>query len=243
VQRYDRLALVCDTPESALGAAALGLLQQGLDPLYTTDAHEACQLALQEQSRIAALVVPGALELSRLDPLLRQIVPRLAGGAAAIVVVAPPRQRSSLVALRDRGIRWVVWEPYDASELRFAVAAALASGDVLETRRGLRVPLRLPVAIRNARLSREGELRNLSVGGAYVALSEPPESGASLGLEFPIGERMFRTQATVAHSQCAASDRSAERGPGMGVAFTGVTPLEARLVEGFVRERVESFRI
>ncbi|MGH7288476.1 MAG: PilZ domain-containing protein [Myxococcota bacterium] len=243
MQRYDRLALVYDTPETALGAAALGLVQQGLDPLYTTDADEACQLARQEQSRIAALVVSGAIEIARLDPMLREIVPRLAGGAAAIVVVAPPRQRSTLAALRDRGIRWAVWEPYDESELRFAVAAALASGDVLETRRGLRAPLRLPVAIRNARLSREGELRNLSVGGAYVALSEPPEPSASLGLEFPIGERMFRTQATVAHRQCGASDRSAERGPGMGVAFTGMTPLEVRLVAGFVRERVESFRI
>ncbi len=243
MQRYDRLVLVCDTAESALGAAALGLVQRGLDPLYTTEVDEACLLAHQEQSRIAALVVPGALELARLDAMLRQIVPCLAGGAAAIVVVAPPRQRSTLVALRDRGIRWVVWEPYDGSELRFAVAAALASGDVLETRRGLRVPLRLPVAVRSARLSREGELRNLSVGGAYVALEGPPEPGSSLGLEFPIGERMFRSQATVAHSQCAVSDRSAERGPGMGVAFTGLTPLEARLVEGFVRERVESFRI
>jgi hypothetical protein len=29
----------------------------------------------------------------------------------------------------------------------------------------------------------------------------------------------------------------------MGVAFAGLGPLEARLVEGFVRERIDSFRL
>jgi len=243
VQRYDRLALVHDTADSALGAAALGLIGHGLDPLYSCDLDEAFLLSRQERARIAALVVPGALELPALDRLLAEVVPGLAGGAAAVVVVGPPRQRARLVALRDRGIRWVVWEPYDASELRFAVAAALASGDALETRRGLRVPIRLPVSVRSARVTREGELRNLSVGGAYVALADPPEAGAALLLEFPIGERLLRTQATVAHRQLDAREGTAEHGTGMGVSFCGQGPLDARLVEGFVRERVESFRL
>ena len=40
---------------------------------------------------------------------------------------------------------WAVWEPYDADELRFAITATLASEDALEPRRGLRVPIRLPM--------------------------------------------------------------------------------------------------
>jgi len=243
VPRYDRLALVHDTPDSRLGAAALGLIAHGLDPFYSCDLDETVLLAGQEARRIAALVVPGAMALPALDRLLAGTVRHLAGGAAAIVVVGPPRQRTRLAALRERGIRWVVWEPYDASELRFAVAAALASGDALEPRRGLRVPIRLPASVRNARVTREGELRNLSVGGAYVALSDPPELGAALLLEFPIGERLLRAQASVVHRQVAPGDGRSERGPGMGVAFSGQTPLETRWLEGFVRERIESFRI
>jgi hypothetical protein len=160
-----------------------------------------------------------------------------------VLVVAPPRQRAQLGALRDRGIRWVLWEPYDASELRFVVSAALASGDALEPRRGLRVPIRLPVSLRYERVTREAEILNLSVGGAYVALVAPPEVGASLLLEFPIGERLLRTSAQVAHRQEQAGGSRAEAGPGMGVCFAPLATLEARLLEGFVRERVESFRI
>jgi len=37
--------------------------------------------------------------------------------------------------------------------------------------------------------------------------------------------------------------RAAGAGPGMGVSFSGPSPLEAHLLEGFVRERVDSFRL
>ena len=243
MQRYDRRVLIHDGADSALGAAALALIAQGLDPLYCCHHDEAFLLARQDRARLAALVVPGSLGLPSLDALLAEVVPSLPGGAAAVVVVGPPRQRAQLSALRDRGIRWVVFEPYDASELRFAVSAALASGDALEPRRGLRVPIRLPTSLRSARVTREGELRNLSVGGAYVALADPPEPGASVLLEFPIGERLLRCHASVAHRRSGRGEAAAEPGPGMGVAFRGLSPLEERLVEGFVRERVESFRV
>jgi DNA-binding response OmpR family regulator len=243
VQRYDRRALVLDTSDSVLGTASLALVSQGVDPLYACDPDEAMLLACEYSERIAALVVPGALPLASLDTVLERITPRLAIGSGAVLIVGPPRQRAHLVALRDRGVRWVVFEPYDAGELRFAVAAALASGDALEPRRGLRVPIRLPVSVRHAQATREGEIRNLSIGGAYVALSAPPEVGASLLLEFPIGERLLRTSAQVAHRQQEAGGSRAEAGPGLGIAFAPLAPLEARLLEGFVRERVESFRI
>jgi len=64
----------------------------------------------------------------------------------------------------------------------------------------------------------------------------------AVSVEFPIGERMLSVSAVVAHRSDRARP-SPQRGPGMGVAFSGLAPLEARLVEGFVRERVDSFRL
>jgi hypothetical protein len=81
------------------------------------------------------------------------------------------------------------------------------------------------------------------VGGAFVALPDPPVPGAALSLEFPIGERLLHLEATVAHRSAAARAGRAEGGPGVGVAFSSPSPLEAHLLEGFVRERVDSFRL
>ena len=243
MQRYDRRVLVLDTPDSALGAASLTLVSQGIDPLYACDADEAVLLACEHRESIAALVVPGVLALAELDAALERLTARLVIGPESVLVVAPPRQRAHLGALRDRGLRWVLWEPFDAAELRFVAAAALASGDALEPRRGLRVPIRLPVSLRHERATQEAEIRNLSVGGAWVALPTPPEVGASLLLEFPIGERLLRTSGQVAHRRVANGGSRGDAGPGMGVAFAPLPEVEARLLEGFVRERVESFRI
>jgi PilZ domain len=241
VLRYDRRALVVESADSGLGAMALGLVALGLDPLYANDEDELVLLAREHSGHVAALVVPGTLPLERLDAVTQRVGEWLPGGADAVVVVAPPRQRTFLGALRERGIRWVVFAPYDASELRFAVAGALASGDALEPRSGLRVPIRLPASVCHAERERPGEITNLAVGGAFVALAEPPEAGAALRVEFPIGERMLSVRALVAHRSDGTLPGA--NGPGMGVAFSGLAPLDARLVECFVRERIESFRL
>ena len=243
MERYGRLALVFDTAESVLGMAALRLVQHGLDPLYARDLDELVLLAREHRERIAALVVPGTLPLDTIDALLKRVARNLPSGTSSVVLVAPTRRKAHLLLLRDRGIRWVLFEPYDASELRFVVSAALAMGDAVEARRGLRVPIRLPTSVRHARATRNGEVTNLSIEGAFVALPEPPEEGAALSLEFPIGERLLRVQAVVVHCADGADPGQAEGSPGIGVAFQGLTPLEEHLVAGFVRERVDSFRL
>lgn len=239
MQRYDRLTLVLDCADSTLGAVALGLVARGLGPLYSKDEDELVLQAREQRERLGALVVPGALSLERLDAVWKRVGSLLPGGPAAVVVVAPPRQRALLGALRERGMRWVVFAPYDASELHFAVQAALSSGDALEPRSGLRVPIRLSASVCHGGHTRSGEIQNLSVGGAFVALAEAPGPGEALALEFPIGERMLRAEGVVAHRR---DDRPGSEG-GAGVAFSGLAPLEARLVEGFVRERIDSFRL
>lgn len=238
--RYDRLALVFDTPESVLGVAALHLIQHGLDPLYARDLDALAALAQKHADRVAALVVPGTLPLDRLDATLDRVGAALPSGGASVVVVAPARERPYLAALRERGIRWAVFAPYRPGELRFAVGAALATGDALEPRHGLRVPVRLPVTVRQAGATHRGETTNLSVGGAFVALTGAPDPGVGLSLEFPIGERLLQVEARVAHRTAEAR---CDAPSGMGVAFVGLSGLEAHLLEGFVRECVDSFRL
>lgn len=242
MKRYDRRALVLD-PEASLSSLPCGLTEPGVEPLYAKDADEAVLLAGEHGQQLAALVIPGTLSLEALDLMLERLTPRLEIGRGAVLVIAPPRVRAHLAGLRERGVCWAVWEPYDAAELRFGVGAALASEDSLEPRRGLRVPIRLPVQLRIDEREREGEIVNLSMGGAYVALADPPELDASVGLRFPIGERLLETQARVAHRQPEPQPGHAVPGPGMGLAFGGLPASDERLLDGFVRERVNSFRL
>jgi hypothetical protein len=240
VKRYDRRALVLEPAGSAL---ACGLVDPGIEPLTAKDPSEAALVAEVHGDRIAALVVPGTLPLETLDELLERLTPRIEIGRGAVLVVAPQRVRSHLAGLRARGVSWAVWEPYDGAELRFAVTAALASEDALEPRKGLRVPIRLPAHVVADGKEREGEIVNLSMGGAYVALADPPEADTGVTVRFPIGERMLTTQARVAHRQPEPRPGYAVPEPGMGLAFGVLGAAEERLLDGFVRERVNSFRL
>lgn len=247
--RYDRFALIVDPEGAGLGVEALGLIERGIDPLYAKDLEEVTLLARQEEERVGALVVPGTLPLASLDAMLDCVAPQLWAGAAAVVVVAPPRERAQLRALRDRGIHWVVYAPYDAAELRFAVAAALATEDDLDPRGGLRVPIRIEARLETcsaavaAEPDRDAFVRNLSIGGAYLALADPPEVGEHLSVSFHLGERPLRVAARAVHRLAEPLPGRAEREPGIGVAFGPLEPEDQRHLAEFIRERVGSFRL
>jgi hypothetical protein len=242
--RYERYALIFDpTQASRLGAEALGLVERGIDPLYANDVDEVHLMALQETGRVGALVVPGALSLATLDVLIDRIAPQLWAGARSVVVVGPPDGRAALRELKDRGISWVLREPYDASEFRFVVAAALATEDKLDPRGGLRVPLTIAISVRHGTDSAEGLVRNLSIGGAYVALATPPQPGSEIHVVLPIGDRSLETDATVVYTQRPDAAGRAVREPGMGIAFRGLAEAERTNVADFIVERTNCFRL
>lgn len=241
--RYERFALIYDPEHSRLGSEALGLVERGIDPLYASDPDEAHLLALQETGRVGALVLPGGLPLDQLDALLDRITPQLWAGPAAVVLVGPPGDRATLRALRDRGLAWMLREPYDASEFRFVVSAALATEDKLEPRSGLRVPIALPATLRAAGEASDAATRNLSIGGAYVAVTRALAPGADVELSLGLGERALSLAATVVYCQARPAWGRAEREPGVGVAFRGVSDADRAALASFIRERVDSFRL
>jgi hypothetical protein len=243
MSRYERFAVIFDPEGTGLGVEALGLIERGIDPLYAKDLDEALQLAEQEEERVGAFVLPGTLPAPLLDSALERATPLLWAGAAAILLVAPPRDRALLRGLRDRGIRWVLFAPYEPAELRFAVAAALCSEDDLDPRGGLRVPIRLDARITTEKGRCLGQIRNLSLGGAYVAMPDPPPVDARITLEVSLGERPVQLAARVCHSLSVALSGRAEREPGIGIRYQLPAESELRAIHDFLRERIDSFRL
>jgi len=241
--RYERYALIFDPGHSRLGTEALGLVERGIDPLFTSDPDEAHLLALQETGRVGALIVPGTLPLAQLDALIDRISPQLWAGTASVVVVDPPADRALLRALRDRELSWVLREPYDTAEFRFVVAAALAADDKLDPRSGLRVPISMPVVVTQDGARRDGFVRNVSIGGVYIAIDAPPDAGTRIGVALAIGDRPLDVTADVAYSQASGAAGRAVCEGGMGVAFRGLEDATRATIAAFIGERIGSFRL
>jgi hypothetical protein len=240
--RYERYALLFDPDRSRLGHEALGLVERGVDPLYAGDLDEAHLLALQETGRVGALVVPGSLPLATLDALLERIASQLWAGPAAMVLVGLPEDRAALRAFADRGLRWVLREPYDAAEFRFVVSAALAAEDELDPRSGLRVPISMQVEVSHREVTRAGVARNLSIGGAYVALEDPPPPRTAITLRVGLGDTALELDASVVYCQAETPGR-AVREAGMGLCFRALDDRQRTLVSEFIAERIGAFRL
>jgi hypothetical protein len=240
-ERYDRAALIYDPLRTELSAQAADLAAGGIAVRLADTADGLRRLALEQAHRLAALVVPGTLELGDLDGVLGEVTPSLWAGIGAVLVVAPRRERAYLRGLRDRGIRWALWDPYDGIELRFAVAATLATDDELDPRRALRVPVRLEAEVAARGATQIGVVRDLSLGGSYVTLAAPPPVGETVALAFALGERPFRAEGVVAH--CRTAPAPGAREPGIGVAFRPLPAAEHRPLEAFLRERIGAFRL
>jgi hypothetical protein len=243
VGRYERRTLIYDPDGAGLARAALALVERGLDPLYARDPDEILLLARQDRARIGALMLPGALPVEHVDRVLARIAPILPAERAAVIAVAPARDRASRRALAERGVGWAVWDAEDVDDLRFAVSAALASYDALDPRSGLRVPVHLEAVVEVDRAPRRATVRNLSLGGAYLALGDPPAAAAEIACEISLAERLLRVRARVAHRAADGGARRAEPHPGCGVAFQSPSDADRRLLEEFIRERIGSFRL
>jgi hypothetical protein len=186
------------------------------------------------------LIVPGTLR-SPCSTLIDRISPQLwrAGRPSSSSI----RRIALLRALRDRDLSWLLREPYDAAEFRFVVAAALATDDKLDPRSGLRVPISMPVVVAVDGDRRDGFVRNLSIGGAYVALEAPPDAGASVRLALDLGDRPLEVSASVAYSQTTGATGRAVRESGMGVGVPGTRRSRTRRDRAFIGERIGSFRL
>ncbi len=241
--RYDRFVIVYDPAGSELGETALTLLKQGIDVLFAAYADEAFLLGRQEHERIGALLVSSRCGLDEFDRITQQLTPLPRDRRLPIAVVGAKPEQELLRRLGDRQVGWVLWEPYEPAELRFLVAAALATEDPADPRAGLRVPLRSAVSVSAGPRRVAATLRDISSGGAYLALPMPFALGTRACLELPLGEGSFTLQASVVHRLEQPDADRPDREVGMGLRFEALDAGQATRLDAFIRERIRSFRL
>jgi hypothetical protein len=120
-----RCALIVDDAKGALGALALRLIRLGIDSYYAKDLDEARLLAEQEAARIRVLVIApgiGAREVSR---LLTRLGAPASGRPCSAVVIGPAPDEAARESLREAGVGWALWEPFEESALRMVLSSSM----------------------------------------------------------------------------------------------------------------------
>ena len=241
MREYERFALIIDSGESALGGVAVRLLNLGVDLLYAADFNEALLLAAQESQRLGAVLMPSSLEVDLVEEVISRICSKLALGPRALVLAGPERGREFAERLRERGVRWVVCEPYTDRELRFVLTAAMSAGHTGERRKYPRIPTNIEASVFTGVHRKQVVVHDLSVMGAYLATPHPFLEDSRISLEIPLPKGLIRGNAFVANAQTADEPGRPDVPPGMGVSFNNLSPESYERLQEFVEGWVDRF--
>ncbi len=236
-------ALVLDHERLALGDVALKLVRMGVLVHYARWADEALMLVRQEAGAIRAVVVPSEIDPTEAGQVLAAAHEMAPGEKIPLVVIGKKPADEVRAALREAGASWAVWEPFDESDLRYALNTATALPSELAPRREPRGPVSLICWVVVQGTRGFGVLCSLSAKGAFIEMQQPLPIGSQVELEFTIQERTFNTPAKVIYRNAPEDRRSPSLPIGAGLLFEGMDPHSQEQIRQFVKERADRFAV
>jgi hypothetical protein len=238
-----RCALIVDDPKGSLGALALRLIRLGIDSYYAKNLDEGQLLAEQEAARIRVLVVAPAVGARDVKRMLARLAARDAEQPRSAVVIGACPDDATRERLREAGVGWALWEPFEESALRMVLSNALAPSFHDHERRHPRLPTTLLGRAFKGLQRRDGLVCSLSIEGAFLEMPYPYEEGTVLTLEIEVGEGSILTKAEVRYARQRGDAARPDYPAGMGVAFRELAaPMRERL-ERFLAEQDRRFAV
>ena len=239
IRRYDPFALVLDSsPE--LVREAHDLTGHGIEVEAISDLDTASTWLEIQGDRPGVVLLSADLDEKGADSVVSKIVPGLSGGCAALVLVGAVASRAEARHLADLGFQWLVRRPFTLEELHLAASAAIGAGSWADTRTSPRVPVNLRVDVARPGSIDSARVCDLSAGGLFLAMVNPPEIGEALIIEMALGASDMLLRGVAVHrSHRATPDNEF----GVGVRFENLEESAGRSVEDYVEARLGSVRL
>lgn len=236
--------LVVDDSRGGLGEVALRLIRLGVDSFYAADPGEAWLLAQQEAARVRLVLLAPGLELRELDRIVTELAERAPDVLRSFLVVGPAPDEERREELRKAGVYWGLWEPWDESALRMALAGAMASvPEAASSRRCKRFPTTLLGRAFKGISRQDGLVSSLSEGGAFLETPHPFEEGTVITLEIEGAEGTIVCKATVLYNHLDGEDGKARHPAGMGVEFGVLSPRAREQLDRTLAEHQRRFEV
>jgi hypothetical protein len=240
MHRFDPFALFFDQPEGGLLKDALVLSRVGVEVLVAGSVEEAREILRAQGQRPGVVMFSMEVDRTLLPALVGVAQTTLSGGSGSLVGVGHLGGRSSMHALRELGVKWLVQAPFSEDELHLGLTAALAEGSWPDVRKSPRVPITVPVTVMGPHGGIPGTVQDLSTGGLFLATATPPAIGTRLSVELAIGHRTLAFSGRVIHLCRRLSPRGEV---GLGLSFGPLREEDARALGEFVRARLGSVRL
>jgi hypothetical protein len=236
-------ALVVDDAKGALGQVALRLIRLGVAGFYAKDVVEAWLLAQQEAGSIRVLLVAPHVDLGGVARILALLRGHPSGLARSVIAIGASPDEATRAGLREAGVEWALWEPYDESALRMVISNAMAPALAGEPRRSERLPTTLLGRAFKGLHRKDGVVCSLSIDGAFLEMPYPYEEGTRITLEIDVEGESLVAKAEVRYTRERGGAGAAEYPAGMGVAFLELAPAAREKLARYLGEQHRRFGV
>lgn len=236
----EHLALLIDGERESLTSLAdrVGLLDISVKHAQSVD--DAQLIIYEETESIRLLVTPPDVPFERVAELREQLA-NTHNDPPRWVVIGEAPDEATRRRMRELGVDWVLWMPFNDTELRYVVRSATAQREEISHRREVRMPVDLVANIWCGDRREVAMVSSLSPRGAFIEVGEPLEIGSSLRIEMDLGGSPYRGFGRVVYVQMEA-EAGRNEPAGVGVTFYGAGREEERLLRKSIGELEYRFR-
>jgi hypothetical protein len=233
--------LAVDDDKGSLGDPSLQLVRLGVDILLATEVDEARLLARQEAEAIKGVLIPSENSEERIDAVLDAVGPHTGLGPESIALLGRRLDEDRMWRLRERGLRFRLWSPYEDRDLRYLGCSLISAASDSNLRIDARVPTAIPAVAEFRGRAREVLVGDLSSSGAYLETEEPFPAGSMLHVEIALPGGTIRLRATVRWVVRPQQGPSSARAGGFGVEFLRPKPLHRSALLDHLAEEADRF--
>lgn len=234
--------LAIDDGKGSLGDAPLRLVRAGVDVVHSSEIDEAELLARQEGMRISGLVLPSSGGVAHVEMSLEVVGPHAEIGPDRVALLGRRPDEATLDRLRELGVMFRLWDPYEDRDLRFIGWSLIWGGSLQNLRLDLRVPTALPAhAIRRGE-ERQVLVTDLSHGGAFLQTEHSFPGGCRIGVVIELPNEQLELPALVRWTR-PRKEASPQLRPGCGVEFLNPPPRLRAVLKQHLEEETDRFRL
>jgi hypothetical protein len=159
------------------------------------------------------------------------------------VATGPEPGPRELEELREAGVEFCLWAPFEDAALRFVLNEALQDPNIEETREALRVPGTLLARVFSSVGTKTAVVYNLSETGAFLETPRPTSNKGHIRVEIPLPAGTVSVEAQVVVTNVPGNLQKARLPMGMGVEFIGVPEETRGALAEYVESLIDSVRI
>ena len=218
---------------------------QGGDPVIAESIGEAQGLLGEPDAcmSVAAMVIDVSLASRSLKKELTQLRKAARSLELSFLAVGEPASPATRKRLRQAGVRFALWEPFDDATLRFQLNRAWNADRDDHKRAKPRIPTYLHAQIGGGQRVKDGFVYSLSIQGAFIETPRASMAGATVPLAIRLPGCFIETKARVVFANVPGNLQRPNLPLGMAVRFEELDAATSKKLKAYVKERVTELEV